>query len=303
MKSGYSLVSPLLLSLSLQMPLLAGEPAGVLSAPVAAAPVGDADAQYQMARAYLRGDGVPKDVQKSYDLMKAAAAQGHADATGGIGYFYSSGMVVAKDERQAADWFRKGAEMGSAKAQLNLGKYLLNGKAAVANPEAQPADLETEGLKWIGKAADQGLPEAASSYGMILYFGEHGQPQDYTKAAVYLKIAAESGMADAQNALGLMYDQGLGVNADPAAAEDWLRKAALQGQVKAQANLGRVLNPLSEKKETRIEALAWLEMAANQNDVTARKSIADATPGLKEGDLDAARTRALELRKLLMKKP
>ena len=263
---------------------------------VEAAERGEADAQYQLARAYLLGEGVPKDVNKAFALMKAAAAQGHADAIGGIGYFHSVGVAVEKDETEAARWFRKGAAKGSAKAQLNLGNYLLDRRG---DGGADPAQLRQEGLEWIKRAADQGLAEAALAYGCILYFGDHGVAQDYGKAAPYFKQAAGQGSRDAQNFLGVMNEFGLGMAVDAAAAKGWFRKAAVQNHLKAQCNLGNLLNPVAENRATRIEALAWLVIASDQHEVTAEKSLRDALPGLKNGELDKAKKRAEELRKLI----
>jgi hypothetical protein len=261
--------------------------------------VNDAAAQYQRARAYLRGEGVPKDPQKAFELMKAAADQGHAEAIGGLGYFYSVGVAVAKDEKQAIEWFRKGAEKGSAKAQFNLGKVLLDDKAAAT---VDSEKIRAEGLQWIQKAADQKLTEAALLYGEFLYFGDRGIEKDYDRAAHYFKIAADAGNPDAQNFLGTMSDFGWGVPADAAMAQQWFRKAALQGNLKAQSNLGRILGPLSESKETRIEALGWLLIASGQGEITAQKELQDNVPGLKSGEMDAANTMADELRKQIAPK-
>jgi len=263
---------------------------------IAAAERGEADAQFQLARASQRGEGVPKDVNKAFGLMKLAAEQGHADAIGGLGYFYSVGVAVEKDDKQALEWFRKGAEKGSAKAQLNLGRWLLDGKAG---SEGDAEKRLEEGLQWLKKAVDQGLAEANLSYGMIHYFGDHGVAQDYGKAVPCFKLAAAHGLRDAQNFLGVMNEMGLGMPADTAAAQQWYRKAALQGHLRAQANLGILLNPLAENKATRIEALAWLVLASDQNEITAEKSLQDVMLGLKAGELDEARKRAAELRKLI----
>ncbi len=259
-----------------------------------AADHGDAAAQFQLARAYLRGEGLPKDPQKAFELMKVAAGQGDADAIGGLGYFYSAGVAVAKDQKLALEWFRKGAEKGSAKAQLNLGNLLLKGQGDTA---ADPETQRKEGLQWIQKAADQNLPEAAWVYASIFYFGDHGVEKNYELAAKYSKIAAEAGLADAQNMLGNLYHYGWGLPSDRNLGDQWFRKAALQGHIKAQSNLGSSLGPLSESKETRIEALAWLLMAADQAEVTAEKELKDSVPGLKDGEMDAARKMVTELRK------
>ncbi len=298
MKHRYSLITLFLLSLSVHTPLLADETPPSLATPITATDPENADAQFQLARAYLHGNGVPKDPKKSFDLMNAAAAKGHADATGSVGYFYSVGLGVPKNEKQATDWFRKGAEMGSAKAQFNYGKSLLDDKSgATKSPEV----LQTEGIEWVKKAADQGLPEAALFYGMALYFGDHGQAQDYKKSEPYLKIAAETGNADAQNAIGVLYDSALVGTMDRVLAEQWYRKAAHQGHLKAQANLGRVLNPEGDNRESRIEALAWLLIASDQNEITAIKTLQNAKPGLKAGEMDAARLRSAALLKEVKK--
>ena len=266
----------------------------------AAANQGDATAQYQLARAYLRGEVVPKDPQKAFDLMKAAANQGSADAIGGLGYFYSVGLVVPKDDTLAIEWFRKGAEKGSARAQLNLGNLLLKGQGDTgAVPEAQCK----EALLWIQKAADQNFSEAAAVYGSILYFGDHGVEKNHDLMAKYLKIAAEAGSADAQNKFGVLHEYGWGVPLDMAMAQQWFRKAAIQGNLKAQSNLGRTLGALSESKETRIEALAWLTISSERGEITAKKELQDSQPALKSGDMEAASERAIELRKLIQPKP
>lgn len=284
----------------------AGEPTtGALLEIQAAAERGEGDGRFQLARAYLHGNGVPKNPAKSLELMRVAAEQGHADAIGGIGYFYSNGITVEKNESEAASWFRKGAEKGSAKAQLNLANLLLAGKenglpdgAAAKSPE----EMRAEGLQWLTKSANQDLPDATLVYGSVLYFGEYGVARDYGKAAPYLKIAAESGSGEAQNTFGLMNQMGLGMNEDAKAAEIWFRKAALDGHLKAQSNLGRLLNPLANDKATRIEALGWLVIASERGEVTATKSLEDVVPGLKEGELDEAKQKATELRKMIRKK-
>lgn len=257
------------------------------------------EAQFQLGRAYLRGEGVPKDVEKALELMKSAAAQGNTEALGGVGYFYSNGIAVPKDDKQATEWFRKGAEKGSAKAQLNLGKTLLSNKKESDSKDSDP--ILQEALQWIKKAADQGLPEAGLTYARILFYGDYGTSKDYEKAIDYLKPGCETGIADAQNMLGAMYEAGNGVSMDVVSAKSWYRKAAMQGYAKAQRNLGTLIGPLVGNKEDRIEALAWLLIASDQLDVPAQKTLADTVPSLKPGELDDAKLKASELRMALKK--
>ena len=246
----------------------------------------ESEALFQQARASLRGDGVSKDVKKAYELMAAAAAAGHVEATGGMGYFYSTGTAVEKDRKLALEWFRKGADQGSAKAQLNLGKMLLE------EIGGDTVETRKEALGLILRAADSKLPEAALAYGNILYFGDHGVEKDLKKAAHYFESAADQGLAEAQNFMGTMREMGMGLPLDETLAKAWFLKAADQGNAKAQANLGRLMNSLSDQQEVRQKALTWLVISANTGEVTAQKSLEDALPGLKEGELAAARKQA-----------
>ncbi len=57
-------------------------------------------------------------------------------------------------------------------------------------------------------------------------------PQDFAAAAWYRK-AAEQGVVDAQNNLGLMYGRGQGVPQDYVRAHMWLNLAAANGNANA----------------------------------------------------------------------
>jgi hypothetical protein len=223
---------------------------------------GDADAQYRLAQEYIRGISVKKSLTTAFEFIRKAADQGHAEAIGGVGYFHANGFGVKKDLAAAAEWFRKGAEKGGAKAQLNYAKALLNGRGVPAN--------EAEGLKWLDQALAQDLPHAWFAKGEFFYHGTHNHPQDYTKARDFLTKAADADLAAAQNMLGSIYQEGLGVTADPAKAEEMFRKAAEQGDPKGMSNLGQLLGPDGPDTSKHVEALKWLLLAQRANEPQAR---------------------------------
>jgi TPR repeat protein len=68
--------------------------------------------------------------------------------------------------------------------------------------------------------------------------GGEGVPQNYREAVRWLRKAADQGMALAQFGLGLEYGKGLGIGHDDAEAARWYRKAADQGIDGAQFILG-----------------------------------------------------------------
>lgn len=78
---------------------------------------------------------------------------------------------------------------------------------------------------------------------------------DYATAIDQWRPLAIAGDADAQFNLAQAYKLGRGVTLDPALAESWFRKAALQGHVQAQDNYGLALFQANKKAD----ALPWLE--------------------------------------------
>lgn len=258
----------------------------------------DAESVFQQGRAFLSGQGVTKDPKMAFDLMKKAAELDHPEAIGGLGYFYANGVAVEKDEVEAVKWFRAGAEKGGSKAQYNFARMLLDGKGVEHNPAT--------GQEWLRKSADQGLADALFTLGNIYYFGEFGETKDFERAFPLLLQAAEKGYIDAQNMVGVMFSEGLGVERDENVAMQWYRKAAVEGHVKAQSNLGRLLGPTNRRPEKdpneRIEGLTWLMVAAKQGDVMATKVIEDALPSKDEAEFEQARKKAAEIRSNLNSK-
>lgn len=270
----------------------AAAPESSLSQLESAARSGDPAAEFQMARAYLRGTGVTKDPAKAFDFMKKAADQGYADALGGMGYFYAMGVTVPKDRDAAVEWFRKGAEKGSAKAQLDLGLSMARGSGIERN--------EPEGLNLIDAAAGKGLPDALYAQGETYYWGQFGRDIDYPKAFIPFEKAAQAGHPDAQNNIGMMLREGLGTTKNEQAALEWLRKAASQGHPRAQSNLGHTLGTNSPDRARRIEALQWLLLAMDQKEITAVKTMEELTPNLPAEELSEARKAADDFRRALV---
>lgn len=244
---------------------------------------GNAEAQFLLARAFLKGDGVPKNPTKAFLWMKKAADQGNADAIGGMGYFYSAGVEVERDEVEAVRWFRQGAEKGSVRALLNLGLVTANGRGV-------PPD-HAEGLRMIDEAAAKGLPEALTAQGETYFYGQFGRAIDYGKARESYRVAAEAGIAAAQNVLGVIYRDALGVKPDQETAILWFRRAAEQGDKRGLSNLGHLLGVESADQTRRIEAIKWVTLAADQGEVTAVKTLEELSVSMPQ-DVASARAAA-----------
>jgi uncharacterized protein len=99
------------------------------------------------------------------------------------------------------------------------------------------------------------------------------QSADYSRALVSCTIAAEQGDASAQSNLGWMYQQGLGVAQDNAAAVRWYRAAAEQDDAGAQFNLGLIYENGVGVAQDYAEAVRWHRAAAEQGHVRAQNNL------------------------------
>ena len=81
---------------------------------------------------------------------------------------------------------------------------------------------------------------------------------DYQKALYYLEKAANQGDAEAQNNLGIMYENGEGVTKNHKKAVYLYEQAAHQGDIAAQYNLGRMYYDGGGVTKDYVEAYRWL---------------------------------------------
>ena len=119
-------------------------------------------------------------------------------------------------------------------------------------------------FKWYFRAAVQGDALAQNAVGIMYQEGRGGTKNEFEAAKWFLK-AAEQGNADAQNSIAEMYVCGSGVVKNYEEAIKWYRKAAEQGHVKAQEQLGLSYFAGGNGVEMDwIEAKKWARKAAEQ---------------------------------------
>lgn len=212
----------LLVSAVFQLPAQQSEADRKLLADVRAkAEKGDAQSQYDLGSAFIRGSlGVAKDEAEAVKWFRKAAEQNYAPAQHNLGVCYANGEGVAKDYVEAVKWYRKAAEQNDASAQINLGACYCKGKG-VAKDGA-------EAVKWYRKAADQNLADAQYNLGVCYYSGE-SVAKDYVEAVKWFRKAAEQSCAQAQYNLGRCYYKGEGVAKDYVEAYKWNLLASAQG--------------------------------------------------------------------------
>jgi hypothetical protein len=252
---------------------------------------GEANAQYELARMYVSGVGVSKDLAKACELYRLAAEQGHPDAQ-----FYLSSMlhdgagmaepnkaeahewlkraadaghadaqcamaetcIGQRNEGEAIQWYTKAAEQGVAIAQFNLGAALVSGRGV-------PAD-KAAGTRWLERAASQPDPNIQYNVALIKARGEL-LPADLTGAFKLFSSSAEQGHMLAQFYVGQMLRLGQGVDKPnmPVAVE-WYTKSAEQGYAFARKCLAQIyLQGVNGVDKNVNAAIKWLQLAADDN--------------------------------------
>jgi TPR repeat protein len=104
----------------------------------------------------------------------------------------------------------------------------------------------------------------------LMYDQGQGVQQNYAEAAKWYRLAAAQGNAGAQLNLGLMYDEGHGVHQDYSEAMKWYRLAAAQGNAGAQFNLGVMYTFGQGVQQNYAEAAKWYLLAAAHGDAHAQ---------------------------------
>ncbi len=118
-------------------------------------------------------------------------------------------------------------------------------------------------------SAEENDPEAQYDLGWRYYYIS----EDYEKALESFTKSAEQGHAEAQNYLGVMYENGEGVLPDYKQAIHSYTKSAEQGHASAQYNLGRMYYYGKGVPQDDKQAVHWHTEAAKQGYAGAQYSL------------------------------
>ena len=136
---------------------------------------------------------------------------------------------------------------------------------------AQSGDFKTALAEWM-PLAEQGNANAQRNLGLMYDNGDGVQENDKT-AVKWYTLAAEQGLDQAQSNLGLMYENGIGVQENHETAVKWYTLAAEQGLDQAQSNLGFMYyngKGVTQDYET---SAKWYALAAEQGNSKAKENL------------------------------
>ena len=110
---------------------------------------GDTEAMLKLAKAYLQGNGVEKDLGKGLEWILEAAENGNVEAMAAMADAYRKGEEFEK----AFYWSEKAANQGRAMSMYNLSVHYREGLGVSASKEKHHY--------WYERARQNGFPPSS----------------------------------------------------------------------------------------------------------------------------------------------
>lgn len=145
---------------------------------------GRAEAQYTLARLYLRGQGVNQDYSRAIEWLQRAARQQHADSQNQLGIIYTNGLGTEKNCKQAKYWFNQIEPDNYAfkRAQSNLAWVLSTCPLAKERNGKKAVQITQSLLNEQEKSSPELLDTLAAAYAETGQFKQATQIQQHAIA-------------------------------------------------------------------------------------------------------------------------
>jgi uncharacterized protein len=225
-----------------------------------AAEKGDASAMVAVGIRLLKSDAVASDEKKGTEWLNKAIQAGNNAGWLALGDYQ---LGIKEDPKAALALFDKGAEAGHAECMLRSASLYMEGKGTKKDAE--------RAVELLGKSAEAGNAQAHMYLASTIMAEEK---PDIGKAYGHLLTAANSGLALAQNELGLFYLSGKMGVADISAALSWFGRAAQAGLPAAQNNLGALHERGAGVQQSYENAAKLYTLAAQQGNPSAMLALA-----------------------------
>ncbi len=146
--------------------------------------LGHAEAGYNLASLYAKGDGVEQDFKKAVAYLRKSADRGYYPAMTNLGLLYAQGQGVEQNYLTARSLWLKAAAGEHPDAMHNLAVIYATGKGV-------DKDME-EAVKWYRKGANAGYVDSIANLGLIYANGD-GVERDFSEAKRLWEAAAAKG--------------------------------------------------------------------------------------------------------------
>ena len=248
----------------------------------AAAEEGEAEAQYLLAIAHLKGEGVAEDTERTAYWLRRSAVKGfsHAQFAYGQQLYYGWGGEEP-DKLEGFDWWQVAAENGNASAMLEIGFVHLYGTEGVAERDLAKAE------EYFNQALSIGALEAETALGKLhARIAAEAYQSGNTEALqlaneqrlAYFRSAAQKGSGPAMYYLGNMYRYGDYVETDLQKAIQFYQESAATGDIDAAMTLAQLYRDESETglgEAQPKEAAKYFRIAIDLGSRTAGLELAD----------------------------
>lgn len=112
------------------------DPAAAVEFLERASEAGSPEAQFELAKLFERGTGVPVNFARALDLYQIAAAQDFADAINDLGFLhYQGGLGLPADPQKALGFFERAADLRHPQALFNFAALIDDGLIASKGPK------------------------------------------------------------------------------------------------------------------------------------------------------------------------
>ncbi len=117
------------------------------------AEAGDREAQWQLGRAYMTGQGVAADQALGVHWMIKCAQQGKAAAAVVVAVAFENGKGVERSDAEAAKWYLAAAKAGDGDSQRTMAVWYATGHGVAKDP--------VSALAWFHAAYGPNSPDEA----------------------------------------------------------------------------------------------------------------------------------------------
>ncbi|KAJ3390525.1 hypothetical protein HDU84_007376 [Entophlyctis sp. JEL0112] len=250
-----------------------------------AAEIGDADSMVEIGKAFAEGSGgLEKHIDHALTWLLLAADKQNTEAMVTIGKLYFDFSVLNWEARGrersksteeemrarhlslAVDWFRLASHYDDLEGMVNLAKCYEYGRGV-------PKNLEIA-FAYYHAAALRGYPAAMNLVGWFYQKGA-GVRKSPVEACKWYRKAAESGISDGEENLGIAYCYGTcGDYVNRIEGAHWLWAAAMGAQVKSAFELATLIAKGKDCLREPPKAFEWMLCAAEGGMVRAMERVA-----------------------------
>ena len=219
-----------------------------------------------LARLYIDGEGVRKNVRYGIDLYERAIKLNHGVAATNLGDMYRDANGVTQNYAKALQLYHTGYKLGDVQAAVKIGWMHDKGFGV-------PRD-DVEAVKWYRIGAREDIDWALNNLGHTQIW-EDLAVRDYAAGRRNIERAYRLGYVKyAAHNLGRIYEEGRDVRVDYDKAEAFFQESADAGNLYAQIRLGDLWRDRKDGAEDYEKARAYYQAAWDAGEIEGAAKVA-----------------------------